>query len=95
VTEDIVAIGGFFITSIVLGLGIPLIRAWNRRKELEASRPALEPGVDDRLMRIEQSIEAMAIEVERIAEGQRYVVRIMAERPAERAAISGGESPRS
>ena len=95
-TEDIVAIGGFFITAIVLGLGIPLVRAYTRKKELEASRQGtLAPALDDRLQRIEQAIEAMAVEVERISEGQRYVVRVMAERPAHQAIIGRGESERS
>jgi hypothetical protein len=78
--EDILAIGGFFFTTIVLGLGIPLVRAYVRRKELESSRPRLEPGVDDRLERIEHAIEAMAVEVERISEGQRFVTRLLSER---------------
>ena len=89
--EEILAIGGFFFTSIVLGLGIPLVRAYVRRKELEASRPRLEPGVDDRLERIEHAIEAMAVEVERISEGQRFVTRLLSERPAERMGIGSGD----
>lgn len=78
--EDILAIGGFFFTTIVLGLGIPLVRAYVRRKEIEGARPRLEPGVDDRLERIEHAIEAMAVEVERISEGQRFVTRLLSER---------------
>lgn len=92
--EDIVAIGGFFITTIVLGLGIPLVRAWTRRKELEASGRLVSAGMDDRLLRIEQAIETMAVEIERVAEGQRFVVKLMNDRPAERAALGQGESAR-
>ncbi|MEO7964688.1 MAG: hypothetical protein ABIT38_12375 [Gemmatimonadaceae bacterium] len=88
-TEDIVAIGGFFRTVTVLGLWIPLVRAWSRKRELDASRNTLGPGADDRLLRIEQAIDAMSVEIERIAEGQRYVVRVMAEMPAEHAAVEG------
>lgn len=40
---------------------------------------------EDRLLRLEQAIDAVAIEVERIGEGQCYTARLLAERlPAER-----------
>lgn len=93
--EDILAIGGFFTTIIVMGLGIPLVRSWTRRKELEASARLMPLGVDDRLQRIEEAIETMAVEVERIAEGQRFVVKLMADRPAEHAALNDGERSRA
>jgi hypothetical protein len=40
---------------------------------------------DARLARIEQSVDAVAIEVERIGEGQRFVTQLVAERGAPRA----------
>ncbi|MBK6488926.1 MAG: hypothetical protein IPF98_19225 [Gemmatimonadetes bacterium] len=39
--------------------------------------------VDDRLGRMEQAIDAMAIEVERISEGQRFTAKLLAERAPE------------
>ena len=44
----------------------------------------------DRLQRIEQSIEAVAIEVERVGEAQRFMVRLHAPNQKE---ASDGESP--
>jgi hypothetical protein len=35
---------------------------------------------DQRLARVEQAVEAIAIEVERISEGQRYVTKLLSER---------------
>ncbi|MBL8998002.1 MAG: hypothetical protein JNL44_11890 [Gemmatimonadetes bacterium] len=84
--EEVIAIGGFFFTAIVLGLGIPLVRSWVRRKERE---PVVGPGEaerDARLARIEHAVEAMAIEVERIAEGQRFVTKLLAGRAEQAAA---------
>ena len=83
--EDIVAIVMTFSTIIVLGLGIPLIIGWNRRRmasiQAGASRP--DPQLDARLARIETAVDAMAIELERIAEGQRFVTKVLADaRPA-------------
>lgn len=40
-------------------------------------RPELR---DDRLARLEQAVESIAIEVERISEGQRFTTRLLAER---------------
>lgn len=87
--EDIVAIVSTFITVIVLGLGIPLVRAHVRRRELALLRPPVDSGTSERLDRIEQGVEAIAVEVERIAEGQRFVTRLLAERPMDRSALSG------
>jgi hypothetical protein len=76
--EDILAIGGFFFTVIVLTLGVPLVRSWTRRREQEPPKSIV--AMDERLARMETAIEAMAIEVERISEGQRFVTRLLAER---------------
>jgi hypothetical protein len=39
---------------------------------------------DDRLARIEQAVDAIAIEVERIAESQRFLTRLQTERTDDR-----------
>lgn len=53
------------------------IRRWRRqRRQGSAALPASQP---DQLMRLEQAIDAIAIEVERIAEGQRFTAKLMAE----------------
>ena len=85
--EDILAIGGFFFTVIVVALGYPLIRSWTKRKEMELKSPPMDHERDRRLERIEHAIEAMAIEVERISEGQRFVTKLLAERQRELAAL--------
>lgn len=70
----------FFITVAVIALGIPVIRALTRRF---IDRPPVVPvvaaNVENRLERIEQAVEAMAIEVERISESQRYLTKLMSE----------------
>lgn len=78
--EDILIPLFFFATLIVLVLGIPLVRSYVKRKELESRAPRELPGSAERLERIEQGIEAMAVEVERISEGQRFVTRLLADR---------------
>jgi hypothetical protein len=57
----------------------PLVRAFGRRLERRNDPPAEAPDLAPRLDRIEQAIEAIAVEVERVSEGQRYVTKSMHE----------------
>ena len=70
----------FFTMVTLITVGRPLVRAWARRIEGGAPRPELDPDAKARLERMEQAIEAMAIEVERIAEGQRFTTKLLTER---------------
>lgn len=68
------------ITIGAIALGIPIIRAFIRR--LIDRPPVMAPipaDVQNRLERIEQAVEAVAIEVERISESQRYLTKLMVE----------------
>ena len=78
--ENIIALFGVFSTAIVLGLGIPLVRAYARRQDRAAVLTTADSQLDERLARMENAIEAIAVEVERISEGQRFVTRLLAER---------------
>jgi hypothetical protein len=51
-----------------------------------------DPLVEQRLARIERAVDAVAMEVERISEGQRFTTRLLSERASERAAerVGGG-----
>ena len=50
--------------------------------------PAIAPEVAARLERMEQAIDSIAIEVERISEGQRFTTKLLAERNNRRASES-------
>lgn len=71
---------GAFATAIVLGIGIPLVRAFSRRMDAESRQPRFPSEIAQRLERMEQSLEAVAIEVERISEGQRFTTKLLSER---------------
>ena len=87
--EDILVPIGFFFTVIVLSIGIPLVRAMIRRWDRESAHPKVPAEVAARLERMEQSIDAMAIEMERISEGQRFVTKLLADRQPERVPLPG------
>jgi hypothetical protein len=59
----------------------PLMRGFGRRLE-QGGRKAesIDTGSAERLARIEQAVEAMAIEIERISEGQRFTTKLLAAR---------------
>jgi hypothetical protein len=63
----------FVLGPMAMGVAYSLIRRANRP-------PPSPPSQDNvRLERIEQAVDAIAIEVERISEGQRFVTRILTE----------------
>jgi hypothetical protein len=70
-----------FIMMGLTAIGVPLARAFARR--VEQGPPKLAPEVLARLERMEQAIDSIAIEVERISEGQRFTTKLLAERAAE------------
>jgi len=65
-------------------------RLWRRRG---AAPPALPPELTDRLTYLEQSVDAVAIEVERIGEGQRFITRSFTENGAPREPGEGVAAP--
>ena len=70
----------FFTMITVIALGIPIIRAFTRRMDRGPATPTLpSPDVVARLERIEQAVEAIAVEVERVAEAQRFSAKLQAE----------------
>lgn len=93
--EVVEIVQSFFITVAVIALGIPFMRAFARRFiDRPPAAPVLSANVENRLERIEQAVEAVAIEVERISESQRYVTKIMAESRALPQSGSAGASGR-
>lgn len=70
---------GFFATVLVIVIGRPAVKAWAQKLENESKRPGLPSEVMTRFERMEQSIDAIAVEVERISEGQRFTTRLLSE----------------
>jgi hypothetical protein len=76
-----------------------LIRIWLGHRERRATRLAAQNTVTDRdrlsaeLQDIHGVLDTVAIEMERLGEGQRYLTRVLAERSAERPAVPPGRVP--
>lgn len=76
----IIPLAAFTMVTVV-SIGLPIARAWARRLERGPQRLELPPETAARLERMEQAIDAIAVEVERISEGQRFTTKLLAERP--------------
>ena len=76
---QVIVILGAFVTAITFAIGIPLAKAYSRKIDAEAKNPRLPPEVMSRLERMEQAIDSVALEVERISEGQRFTTKLLSE----------------
>ena len=83
---------GLYAMFAVMVIGWPLARAWGRRLERGSASSSLPPAMGEQLQRIEQAVDAMALEVERISEAQRYLTKLQAGQVAEPAALPSGEN---
>jgi hypothetical protein len=70
---------GAFVTAIVLAVGVPVARAYSRRMDAQSRNPQIPSEVAARLERMEQAIDSVALEVERISEGQRFTTKLLSE----------------
>lgn len=75
----------------VTAIGFPLARAYSKRMEQGGSAPRIPVDVSARLERMEQAIDSIAVEVERISEGQRFTTKLLSERSS--APVGGDVSP--
>jgi hypothetical protein len=91
---DVVGIALAFIFAVLMPLSIAIARGVWRRSSQPALASRRDAEGEARLMRVEQALEAVAIEVERISEGQRFVTRLLTEaRPAAVAAPAPARVP--
>ena len=74
----------FFVTCAVIIVGFPIMRAIGKRIERAAPVPvAIPTEMQAQMQHLMQSVDAIAIEVERISEGQRFAAKMLAERKPE------------
>ena len=77
--ELLTVITAFGTAVAVIALGIRFVVMKTRAPSLGSSKHAA-PIDDGRFARLEQAVDAIAIEVERIAEAQRFSAKLMSER---------------
>jgi hypothetical protein len=80
ISPFMIPITGMVATAVTV-IGFPIARAYAKR--LEHKPAAVPPELAARLAHMEQAIDAIAVEVERISEGQRFTTKLLAERAPE------------
>ena len=74
-------VGMSFVLAMCLVLPISIAiakRIWRGKRD---TGPIIEDRVSARMDRLEQAVDTIAVEIERISEGQRFVTKVLAERP--------------
>jgi hypothetical protein len=79
--EEGLMVGGF---SVLLLFPVALLyakRRWKRKATI--APPQVQGEAAQRLERVEHAVEAIAIEIERVSEGQRFVTKLLSESPVQ------------
>jgi hypothetical protein len=70
---------GFFMMLAIIIIGLPLARAFARRMDRRGGTAPVSNEVSSQLAHLNQAVDAIALEVERISEGQRFTTRLLSE----------------
>ena len=77
--ESVVILSGIFIVFVLFPLAVAQARRiWKRTAKVVFDIPQ---ALMERLNRLDQAVDTIAIEVERISEGQRFLTKVMTEGP--------------
>lgn len=89
--EEAYVVGTIFIFVVFLPISIAFARrVWRRGAAISANIPK---ELHERMTRLEQSLDSIAVEIERIGEGQRFLTRFFAERGTSHALGEGAAQP--
>jgi hypothetical protein len=73
-----VAIASMFMLVMII-IGFPIARAIARRIDRAGHGPKVPVEVTTQLAQLNQAVESIAVEVERISEGQRFTTKLLSE----------------
>ncbi len=73
-----IAFGFFWMLAIII-IGLPIARAFGRRMDRKGGAAQIPGEVSTQLAHLNQAVDAIALEVERISEGQRFTTRLLSE----------------
>ena len=81
VSNDVVPIVAILSVFVLAPLAIAIARLiWKRATNAPRVSATTDQATQQRLEQLQQAVDAIAIEVERISEGQRFVTKIMSDR---------------
>ncbi|MGH7626348.1 MAG: hypothetical protein ACREOJ_13660 [Gemmatimonadaceae bacterium] len=68
------------VLAIIFGSILILARMWFNHRARKVAPPPEMHAIEERLNRIEQAVDAIAVETERISEGQRFTTKLLSDR---------------
>ena len=82
VRTDFTAISIVLTIFVLAPIAVSMARLlWRRASGARPATPAFDRENTERLQRLEAAVESIAIEMERVSEGQRFVTKLLAEQP--------------
>ena len=89
-SRDIAVVSVVFICAVLMPISIGIVRRLTRGAPRPLP-PVSDPAMNARMDRLEQAMDAIAIEIERVSEGQRFVTKVLTQRPAQSAPTPAGK----
>jgi len=83
----VIVMGFIVVMSMLVPISVAIAKRIARRGGRGPTGTTMSPDLDDRLTRLEQAMDAVAVEVERVGEGQRYMTRVLGSGAAEPIAV--------
>lgn len=81
VMDEIVPIIAILSIFVFMPIAVAIARLiWRRATNAPRHAPVADPGTQQKLDHLQQAVDTIAIEVERISEGQRFVTKLMSDR---------------
>ena len=69
----------FFVMIAAIIIGLPIARAFARAMDRRGGAAQIPNEISSQLTHLNQAVDAIALEVERISEGQRFTARLLSE----------------
>ena len=69
----------FFVMIAAIIIGLPIARAFARAMDRRGGTAQIPSEITSQLAHLNQAVDAIALEVERISEGQRFTARLLSE----------------
>ncbi len=92
ISENTVGVIAIISIFVLFPMAIAVARLiWRRASGPPARNTVHDGDTSRRLIEMQQSLDAMAVEIERISEGQRFVTKLMSERPV--GVLASGDAP--
>lgn len=83
----------FLVTVAAVLILMPFTRALSRAIDRSKPRSSMPSEVSAQLTQLGQAVDAIALEVERISEGQRFTTKLLAEQRADQSRTLLGATP--